>query len=92
VAVAGLRREPWKGESYSEVEFRELAEVRKDLPLFGTGGLGERLWSGPAITVTGLDALPFDKAVNAVVPHARAKINLRVCTRSRMRRRRRTRC
>jgi acetylornithine deacetylase/succinyl-diaminopimelate desuccinylase-like protein len=78
VAVAGLRREPWKGEAYSEAEFRELAEVRKDLPLFGTGGLGERLWSGPAITITGLDALPVDKAVNAVVPHARAKINLRV--------------
>jgi acetylornithine deacetylase/succinyl-diaminopimelate desuccinylase-like protein len=28
--------------------------------------------------VTGLDALPVDKAVNAVVPHARARINLRV--------------
>jgi cysteinylglycine-S-conjugate dipeptidase len=78
VAVAGLRREPWTGEAYSETEFRDLAEVRKDLPLFGTGGLGERLWSGPAITITGLDALPVEKAVNAVVPHARAKINLRV--------------
>jgi acetylornithine deacetylase/succinyl-diaminopimelate desuccinylase-like protein len=33
---------------------------------------------GPAITVTGIDALPVDKAVNAVVAHARAKINLRV--------------
>ena len=28
---------------------------------------GERLWSGPAITVTGMDVLPVDKAVNAVV-------------------------
>jgi acetylornithine deacetylase/succinyl-diaminopimelate desuccinylase-like protein len=78
VAVTGLRREPWKGEAYSEEEFRELAEVQKGLPLFGTGGLGERLWSGPAITITGLDALPVDKAVNAVVPTARARINLRV--------------
>ncbi len=78
VAVHGLTREPWAGEAYSEKEFRELSEVQKDLPLFGTGGLGERLWSGPAITITGLDALPVDKAVNAVVPHARAKINLRV--------------
>lgn len=78
VAVPGLRREPWTGESYSESEFRELAEVDKGLPLFGSGGLGEHLWSGPAITVTGLDALPVDKAVNAVVPTARARINLRV--------------
>ena len=78
VAVPGLRREEWRGASYKDEEFRELAEVRPGLPLFGTGGLGERLWSGPAITVTGMDALPVEKAVNAVVPHARAKINLRV--------------
>jgi acetylornithine deacetylase/succinyl-diaminopimelate desuccinylase-like protein len=78
VAVTGLRREEWTGASYSEEEFRELAEIRSGLPLFGTGGLGERLWSGPAITVTGMDVLSVDKAVNAVVPHARAKINLRV--------------
>jgi acetylornithine deacetylase/succinyl-diaminopimelate desuccinylase-like protein len=78
VAVNGLRREPWPGASYSEDEFRELAEIIPSLPFFGTGGLGERLWSGPAITVTGIDVLPVDKAVNAVVPYARAKINLRV--------------
>jgi cysteinylglycine-S-conjugate dipeptidase len=78
VAVTGLRREPWAGEAYSNEEFRELAEVQKGLPLFGTGGLGEHLWSGPAITITGLDALPVDKAVNAVVPAARARLNLRV--------------
>ena len=53
VAVAGLRREEWTGESYSDDEFRELAEVLPGLPLIGTGGLGSRVWSGPAITVTG---------------------------------------
>jgi acetylornithine deacetylase/succinyl-diaminopimelate desuccinylase-like protein len=78
VAVPGLRREEWKGASYNEKEFRELAEIEKGLPFFGTGSLGERLWSGPAITVTGMDVLSVDKALNAVVPHARAKINLRV--------------
>lgn len=78
VAVAGLRREEWTGASYSESDFRALAEILPGLPFFGTGGLGARVWSGPAITITGLDALPVDKAVNAVVPHARARINLRV--------------
>jgi acetylornithine deacetylase/succinyl-diaminopimelate desuccinylase-like protein len=78
VAVPGLRREPWTGASYSDDEFRELAEVCDGVPFVGTGGLGERLWSGPAITITGLDALPVDQAVNAVVPYARARISLRV--------------
>jgi cysteinylglycine-S-conjugate dipeptidase len=77
-AVPGLRREEWAGATYSEEEFRELAEVAPDAPLIGTGGLGERVWSGPAVTVTGIDVLPVDKAVNAVVPYARAKLNLRI--------------
>jgi acetylornithine deacetylase/succinyl-diaminopimelate desuccinylase-like protein len=78
VNVPGLRREEWKGASYSDQEFRELAEIEPGMPFFGTGGLGERVWSGPALTVTGIDVLPVDKALNAVVPYARAKLSLRV--------------
>jgi acetylornithine deacetylase/succinyl-diaminopimelate desuccinylase-like protein len=44
VAVPGLRREEWTGASYSDEEFRELAEIEPGLPFLGTGGLGERLW------------------------------------------------
>jgi acetylornithine deacetylase/succinyl-diaminopimelate desuccinylase-like protein len=78
VAVPGLRREEWTGASYSDEEFRELAEIEPGVPFFGTGGLGERIWTGPAVTVTGIDVLPVDRAVNAVVPYARAKLSLRV--------------
>ncbi len=68
VAVEGLRREEWTGASFSDEEFRELAEIEEGMPFIGTGGLGERLWSGPALTVTGIDVLSVDGAVNAVVP------------------------
>jgi acetylornithine deacetylase/succinyl-diaminopimelate desuccinylase-like protein len=78
VAVAGLRRAPWTGASYDEAEFRRLAGVEPEVPLFGSGTLGERLRSGPAITVVGIDAPAVDEAVNAVIPYARAKLNLRV--------------
>jgi acetylornithine deacetylase/succinyl-diaminopimelate desuccinylase-like protein len=78
VTVEGLRREAWTGGGYSEEEFRALAEVRDDLPLMGTGDLGSRVWSGPAITVTGIDVSSVDGAVNAVPASARAKLNLRV--------------
>ncbi|WP_409237610.1 M20/M25/M40 family metallo-hydrolase [Streptomyces sp. PA5.6] len=77
VAVEGLRREEWTGTSYTEEEFRSLAGVREGVPLVGSGSLGERLWSGPAITVIGLDAPGVQHAASAVVPHARAKLNLR---------------
>lgn len=78
VAVLGLRRDRWAGVTDTEEEFRELAEVEPGVPLFGTGGLGERIWTGPAITVTGIDAPPVDGAVNAVSPYARAKLNIRI--------------
>jgi acetylornithine deacetylase/succinyl-diaminopimelate desuccinylase-like protein len=78
VAVPGLRREEWEGASYTEQEFRELATVAEGMPLTGSGSLGERLWSGPAITVIGLDAPAVDGAASAVVPYARARLNLRV--------------
>lgn len=77
VAVEGLRRDEWTGTSYTEEEFRELAGIEPGLPLLGSGTLGERLWSGPAITVIGLDAPSVAGAASAVVPHARAKLNLR---------------
>jgi cysteinylglycine-S-conjugate dipeptidase len=78
VAVPGLRREEWTGGSYTDDEFRDLAEVEAGVPFIGTGGIGERIWTGPAVTVTGMDVLPVDRAVNAVVPYARAKVSLRV--------------
>ncbi|HEV2902446.1 MAG TPA: M20/M25/M40 family metallo-hydrolase, partial [Gaiellaceae bacterium] len=78
VAVEGLRREPWTGVADTEDEFRELAEIEPGVPLLGTGGLGERLFTGPAITVTGIDAASVDGAMNAVSAHARAKLNIRI--------------
>jgi cysteinylglycine-S-conjugate dipeptidase len=78
VSVRGLLREEWTGASYTEEEFRALAEIEPGLPFIGTGELGDRIWSGPAITVTGIDAPSVEKAMNAVNAVARAKLNVRV--------------
>ncbi|MFN8630337.1 MAG: M20/M25/M40 family metallo-hydrolase [Chloroflexota bacterium] len=78
VAVAGLLREEWTGGGPDEAQFREFAEVAEGMPLIGTGTLGSRVWSGPAITVIGVDVPSVDDALNAVSPYARAKLNVRV--------------
>jgi acetylornithine deacetylase/succinyl-diaminopimelate desuccinylase-like protein len=78
VAVEGLRREEWTGGGPDEDGFRELAEVAEGMPLIGTGTLGSRVWSGPAITVIGVDVPPVERSLNAVSPYARAKLNVRV--------------
>lgn len=64
MAVSGLRRERWDGASYTDDEFRELAELEPGMPLFET--------------VVGIDAPSVEGAVNAVIPYARAKLNLRI--------------
>jgi acetylornithine deacetylase/succinyl-diaminopimelate desuccinylase-like protein len=78
VAVAGLRREPWPGAVEDDDVFRESAGVEDGMPLVGTGGLGERLFTGPAITVTGIDAPSVEGASNSVQPYARARLNIRI--------------
>jgi cysteinylglycine-S-conjugate dipeptidase len=78
VAVAGLRREEWAGESYTEEEFRALAEIEEGLPIVGTGGIGSKIWSGPGITVLGIDCPAVDGAAASVQAHARAVLNVRV--------------
>ena len=78
VAVAGLRRNEWNGPAQNEDDFRALGTVLDGMPLIGGGGLGSRIWSGPAITVIGIDVPSVDGAVNAVSPYARAVLNVRV--------------
>jgi acetylornithine deacetylase/succinyl-diaminopimelate desuccinylase-like protein len=78
VAVDGLRREEWGGESYTEDEFRALAELEPGMPIVGTGGIGSKIWSGPGITVLGIDCPAVEGAAAAVQSHARAVLNVRV--------------
>jgi cysteinylglycine-S-conjugate dipeptidase len=78
VAVEGLRREEWGGESYTDDEFRSLAEIEDGIPIVGTGSIGSRIWTGASITVLGIDAPPVEGAAAAVQSHARASLNVRV--------------
>jgi acetylornithine deacetylase/succinyl-diaminopimelate desuccinylase-like protein len=78
VAVEGLRRDVWRGASWTDDEFRRLAEMEPEMPFLGTGPLADRVWSGAAITVTGIDVASVDEALNAVSPYARARLNVRV--------------
>jgi acetylornithine deacetylase/succinyl-diaminopimelate desuccinylase-like protein len=78
LAVEGLRREEWTGETYTDAEFRALVEIEDGLPIVGTGGLGSKIWSGAAITVLGIDAPAVEGAPASVQAHARAVLNVRV--------------
>jgi acetylornithine deacetylase/succinyl-diaminopimelate desuccinylase-like protein len=62
----------------SEARLRAEAGVLDGVQLIGAGGLTERLWAAPAITVIGVDAPSVAKASNTLLPVARAKVSMRV--------------
>jgi len=78
VAVEGLQDGDWDGAEWPEADFRRQAGVLDGVRLVGTGDLSDRVWARHAISVLGLDAPAVDGAGNIVIPHARAKIAVRV--------------
>ncbi len=78
VAIQGLARSGWDGVQMTEEEFRRDARVRPGVELIGRGTIAERLWTGPAVSVLGIDAPRVREASNQLVPVARAKISLRI--------------
>jgi len=48
------------------------------LRLLGTGELERRLWTLPAINVLGIQAPGLDEASHAIVPHATARVSVRL--------------
>src|SRR3954465_3222561 len=78
VAVEGLQDADWEGAEWPEADFRRQAGVLDGVRLIGTGNLSDRVWARHAISVLGLDAPAVDGAGNIVIPHARAKIAVRV--------------
>ena len=78
VAVAGLFQGPAADVEYPEERLRAESGAHGSVQWIGDGPIVERLWTRPALTVTGLDAPKVDGASNTLVPVARAKLTLRI--------------
>jgi acetylornithine deacetylase/succinyl-diaminopimelate desuccinylase-like protein len=78
VVVEGLRRFTWEGTPIPEDEFRDESGVFDSVRMIGTGPLTDRLLSGPAVNVLGIDAPSVVESSNQIVPRARARVSLRL--------------
>ncbi|SDS99123.1 Acetylornithine deacetylase/Succinyl-diaminopimelate desuccinylase [Nocardioides scoriae] len=78
VTVAGLHAGPAADVDYPEDRLRAESGIAPGVDLIGTGTAVERLWTKPALTVTGLDAPQVDGASNTLTAVARAKLSLRI--------------
>lgn len=78
VAVAGLHSGPEPDVDQPESDFRAEASVLPGVRLAGSGTITGRLWTKPAICVTGIDAPSVAQASNTIVASARAAVSLRI--------------
>lgn len=78
VAIEGLHSGPAAPVDYPEERLRAESGAAPGIEWIGTGSSVERLWTKPALSITGLDAPKVDGASNTLVPTARAKISLRI--------------
>ncbi len=78
VAIAGLYAGPAADIDYPEDRLRAESGAVPGLQWIGSGSAVERLWTKPALSITGLDAPKSAGASNTLVPVARAMISLRV--------------
>lgn len=77
-AVEGLVSGPAADVDYPEERLRAESGAIEGLEWIGSGSAVERLWTKPAITVTGIDAPRVDGASNTLTPSARARITVRI--------------
>jgi acetylornithine deacetylase/succinyl-diaminopimelate desuccinylase-like protein len=78
VAIAGLHSGPAADVDYPEERLRAESGGAPGIEWIGTGSTVERLWTKPALSITGLDAPKVAGASNSLVPAARARISLRI--------------
>jgi acetylornithine deacetylase/succinyl-diaminopimelate desuccinylase-like protein len=78
VAIAGLHEGPAAAVEYPEEKLRAESGALKSVEWIGSGPIVERLWTKPALSITGLDAPQVFGASNTLVPAARARISLRI--------------
>ncbi len=78
VMIPGLQRSTWTGTGWSEEEFLDEVGAVKGIQLTGDGSIADRVWSGPAVAVLGIDAPAIEGSSNQIVPEARARVSLRL--------------
>ena len=78
VAVAGLHEGAAAELDYPPEQVRDETGLLDGVRQIGSGGVTQRLWAKPAITVIGIDTTPISQSSNTLIPRARAKVSMRV--------------
>jgi acetylornithine deacetylase/succinyl-diaminopimelate desuccinylase-like protein len=78
VAIQGLKTYKFDDLPYTDANLREDSSLLPEVSQIGDGGLMDRLWGKPALTVIGIDAPSVAKSSNTLMPSVAAKVSLRI--------------
>ncbi|MET3769553.1 acetylornithine deacetylase/succinyl-diaminopimelate desuccinylase-like protein [Marisediminicola sp. UYEF4] len=78
VAVAGLTGRDTDTPDYDEAKLRHETGLLDGVSPIGSGAILDRIWSKPAITITGIDAPTVDNASNTLSPSTSVRISVRI--------------
>ncbi|MFM8926929.1 MAG: M20/M25/M40 family metallo-hydrolase [Rhodoluna sp.] len=78
VAVQGLKSYPFAEIPYSEQNLRQDSSLLPQVSQIGSGGIMEKIWGKPALTVIGMDLPSVAMSSNTLLPSVSAKISLRL--------------
>jgi cysteinylglycine-S-conjugate dipeptidase len=78
VAVAGLTEHEASTPEYDEQQLRDEAALLDGVVPIGRRSILDRIWYGPSITVTGIDAPSVINASNTLIPSVTVRISVRI--------------
>jgi acetylornithine deacetylase/succinyl-diaminopimelate desuccinylase-like protein len=78
VAVEGIARGKADPLDLTEEELRKQVGMRPGTKLIGEGGITDRMWMKPSISILGIDAPKLTESTNQLVPSARARVSMRI--------------
>lgn len=77
VAVPGLGGRESAEVEWDEEDYRTQAHVVDGYQLAGTADLAARVWTMPAISITGIDAPSVEDSINSIIPDCRFRLSVR---------------
>jgi acetylornithine deacetylase/succinyl-diaminopimelate desuccinylase-like protein len=78
VAVEGLKTYKFEDLPYTEANLRADSSLLAEVSQIGDGGIMDRIWGKPALTIIGIDVPSVAMSSNTLLPTASAKVSLRI--------------
>lgn len=78
VAIEGLKTYKFEDLPYTEANLRADSSLVPEVSQIGEGGIMDRIWGKPALTVIGIDVPSVAMSSNTLLPTSSAKLSLRI--------------